>query len=54
MTRQTVIGWHGHPVDDVQEAGGWAWLRLNELVWRRPARRVVRALARWMDGRNRD
>lgn len=48
MTRQTVIGWH------VQEAGGWAWLRLNELVWRRPARRVVRALARWMEGRNRD
>lgn len=51
MTERYVIGWHGELVDDVQETGGWAWLRIKEIVWRRPARRVVRWMIRRMEKR---
>lgn len=48
MSERRVIGWHGHLVDDVQETGGWAWLRINETLWRRPIRQLLRgALRRW-------
>lgn len=35
------IGWRGGLVDDRMETAGWAWLRLHEVVWRGPVRRIV-------------
>jgi len=51
MTERYAIGWHGELVDDVQETGGWAWLRINEILWRRHIRRLIRWIARWMERR---
>ncbi len=46
MADHYVIGWRGQLVNDVQETAGWAWLRMNELLWRRHARRILRWMIR--------
>jgi hypothetical protein len=49
-----VIGWHGDLVDDVQETGGWAWIRIKVLIWKAMrAREIVHWLNRLCDTRDR-